>query len=512
MAIGDKFKKAWKAFRGIETSGRSSSEFPKMLRNYQAAQFNRLNADWFAPDTSANTEVFQGLVTLRNRARELERNDPYIKKYLKMIENNVVGSGFRLTNRAKDDDGKMDDNANRIIEENWNIWKRKKFASANGRMSLQDMERLYARSIARDGEVIIRMIRGFENPWGFALQFIEPDLLDEDLNTTLKNGNRIIMGIEIDENERPVSYWFKDKRSSTLPNEVTPFNRQGWKQIDASEIIHAIDFERANQTRAVSPMSASMENVKMLNGYMGAELVAARIGACKMGWYTSQSGDGADFDDNEDEETFEGAWIDNAEPGIFGQLPKDHGFTSFDPQHPTTAFGPFVKAELRAMASGLDVSYNMLANDSEGVNFSSLRGFVIAERDGYIVRQNNLIEDFLNPVFTAWLFQSMLMGSVPLPVSKFLKFDKPHFQGKRWQWVDPKKDAEANNIMVKNGWKTDSQVTSEQGGDFFDNLEIQNMDNEAGAGIVLPLQERNIKPTENEDDDENDNGLKVVNN
>ena len=154
----------------------------------------------------------------------------------------------------------------------------------------------------------------------------------------------------------------------------------------------------------------------------------------------------------------------------------------------------------------------MLANDSEGVNFSSLRGFVIAERDGYIVRQNNLIEDFLNPVFTAWLFQSMLTGAIPLPVSKFHKCDKPHFQGKRWQWVDPKKDAEANNIMVKAGWKTDSQVTSEQGGDFFDNLEIQAMDNEASAGIVLPLTERTIYTTETEEDDENDNGLTIVNN
>jgi len=508
MKFSRRIKRAWAALTSTPTG----------KRIYDSAKFSRLNADWFASNTSADTEVYQGMVTSRNRARDLERNNPYIRKYLNMVETNVVGSGFRLTNRARNDDGKMDERANRFIEESFAIWSRKKFASASGRLSFQDMQRLWARSLARDGEVICRIIRGFDNPWGFSLQFIDTALLDEDLNTTNSNGNKIIMGIELDKNERPVNYYFKDKSASTLPNEINPFTIQNWTVIPADEILHGIDFERANQTRAVTPMSAIMENIKQLQGYMTAELVAARIAACKMGFYTSQSGDDDTYNENEDQDSLQGEWLQNAEPGLFENLPTDHGFIAFDPQHPTTAFDPFVKAELRAIASGVDVSYNMLANDSEGVNFSSLRGFVVAERDGWIIKQNNEIEDFIKPVFSEWLRTSMMTGIINLPFSKFFKFDKPHFQGKRWQWVDPKKDAEANEIMTKHAWKTDSQVTSEQGGDFAENIDIQSLDNTIAEGVTLPPIERSapaprtqMDEDDMDDDNQNNNiGLKKV--
>lgn len=460
-------------------------------RRYEAAQFNNILADWVAGNTSANTEVYGGLVTIRSRARELERNNPYIQKYLSMCETNVVGSGFRLNMRVKNRDGSSDDMADRIIEESFAIWSRKKFASASGTMSFHDMQRLYQRTLDRDGEVIFRMHRGFDNNWGFAIQPIDVALLDEELNMTRPNGNTIVMGVELDKFERPLNYYFKNNFNNVIPNGADPFNSNGHTIIPANEIIHGKITERASQTRAVSPMSSVMTSLHQLDGYMNAELVASRVGACKMGFYTNTTGDEGSFDENEDPETMDGAWIDNAEPGIFQQLPNGWNVETFDPNHPSTAFKDFVKSELRNISSGLDVNYNMLASDGEGVNYSSLRGFVVADRDKWIIKQDQMIENFLRPVFEQWLSMSLISNAFPVPfkASDFNKFNKPFFQGRRWQWIDPLKDAQANVIQRDNTWKTDSQIASEQGNNLEDNAAIQEKDNNVSQVAREPFND-----------------------
>jgi hypothetical protein len=54
------------------------------------------------------------------------------------------------------------------------------------------MQRLFIKTVAR-GECLIRMIKGFDNPYRFALQFIEPDQLDEKFNDSRR---LIVMGVE----------------------------------------------------------------------------------------------------------------------------------------------------------------------------------------------------------------------------------------------------------------------------------------------------------------------------
>jgi capsid protein len=64
-------------------------------------------------------------------------------------------------------------------------------------------------------------------------------------------------------------------------------------------MIHAFLPERAMQTRGAPWMSPVIADLKMLNGYREAELVAARVGASKMGFFTSPTGDGFTPDDTD---------------------------------------------------------------------------------------------------------------------------------------------------------------------------------------------------------------------
>lgn len=62
--------------------------------------------------------------------------------------------------------------------------------------------------LVRDGEVLIRHIRNADNAFGCSLQILEPDFLDEEFNTSNPdNGNRIVMGVELNNFNRPEAFW-----------------------------------------------------------------------------------------------------------------------------------------------------------------------------------------------------------------------------------------------------------------------------------------------------------------
>src|SRR5258708_38109785 len=74
-------------------SSRVSSFFSgkRSLATYQGAIGSRLTLDWIATILSADQEIKGNVRLLRARARELSRNNPVAKSYLKILLSNVNG-------------------------------------------------------------------------------------------------------------------------------------------------------------------------------------------------------------------------------------------------------------------------------------------------------------------------------------------------------------------------------------------------------------------------------------
>ena len=163
----------------------------------------------------------------------------------------------------------------------------------------------------------------------------------------------------------------------------------------------------------------------------------------------------------------EGRVFEEVEPGQIGRLPAGTDeFIPFDPTHPTTQFGDFVKGQLRGAAAGLDVSYNTLGQDLEGVNFSSIRHGTLEERDTWKELQAFLIEHLCVRVYEAWLVMAITSGELPVPMRRLEKFHSVAWRPRGWQWVSPKDEALANKEAVSLGTKSRTQIASEQGMDF----------------------------------------------
>ena len=437
-------------------------------RGFNAASINRLTNDWLTAIVSADEEARRSLRRLRARSRELWMNNDYAVKFLGLLQNNVVGPQGIMPQMViaegrptkEQPTPPRDKFAEVVIEREFKRWTKMENASASGDMSFRDQQRLFIETLARDGEVLARKLRGFDNEFGFALQFMEVDYLDEDHNLTLSNGNQIRMGVELNRFRRPVAYHLRTSHPGDLSY---IFGGQRFVRVPAKDIIHGFMRHRPEQTRGVPWMHSAMTRMNMLGAYEEAELVAARIASSKMGFFTEKE---AVYEASD--EDAEGNLITDFEPGIWEKLPAGVEADLIEPTHPGDQFEPFMQQMLHGAASGLQVAYTSLTSDLKGVNFSSGRMGLLEERDFYRNLMNWFIDHFCNDVFTEWLTMALLKGVLPLPAGKLDKFNQPRWQLRGWQWVDPLKEAKANIESNDAGIKTKRDILAEHGRDLED--------------------------------------------
>lgn len=450
-------------------------------RSYAGASTSRLFSDFRGSQRSADSEIRPALRTLRNRTRDLSRNNEYVKRYLSLLKTNVIGDkGIRLQVKARNDSGQFDRVGNDIIEAAWDRWCEN--CSVDGKTTFLDAQRLAVECLARDGEVIIRKVRGYTNPSQFAIQFLEPDMLDDQKNELSKTGNRIRMGVEIDEYRKPMAYWMFTQHPGDS-DYISVAASSTHQRIESERIIHLFMPDRAQQTRGVPWLSPAISSLKMLHAYREAELVAARVGAAKMGFFTSPAGDGYQAD-----EIDQNVPIMEADPGTFVQLPKGVEFESFSPDHPNSGFEQFEKAVLRGIASGLGVSYYALANDLTAVSYSSIRAGELADRDFYKTIQQFMIQHFVKPIFQEWLVMAMTSGEVNLPIFRYEKFrNAAHFRPRGFAWVDPQREIAAHVMALNNGLVSMQDVEANYGRDIDEVFEQISLEKELAANYGLSM-------------------------
>ncbi|TRZ97675.1 MAG: phage portal protein [Deltaproteobacteria bacterium] len=452
MTFMERLKFVWKGLRSV--------------RAYAAAKMGRLTGDWLAVATSIDADIRSGMIPVRSRARDLSQNNEYAKAYLRAVKKNVIGSeGFKLQVKPieyVDGQKKPDRLATNILEQAFKEWSKPDTATVTGKVSFRKAQEIVIETVARDGEAFIRLIRNENiNRFGFSLQLIEPDWIDEKLNYELPGGSVVRMGIEVDRWRRPVAYYLST-RNHTLDVYGNIFASAPHERIPADDMIHMFDPERADQTRGISWMAPAMLGMHNLKGYIEAAIVNARSGANKLGFFRNAAntsgeytGDGTDASGNK---------TLLCEPGSFEDI-GDKEFTPYDPKYPEAQFDPFTKSILRGISAGLGVSFSSLSNDLTEVNFSSIRAGLIEERETWKSIQSWMIESMLDRVYGEWLFMTLMVGAVNLPATKYRKFNAPTWIGRRWAWVDPLKEVQAYKEAVAAGFKSATQIVAEGGGD-----------------------------------------------
>lgn len=482
-------------------------------RDFAGAGINRLTMSLSQSSRSINADLDSALAILRARARSLCANYDYARRFLSLVAANIVGAnGPTLQVRKLTTDGKtLDKEANQAIETHWGRWSA--VCDLRGLQTLTQMLHVVVKGVARDGEALVRTVRNKDLPYGIALQLLEPDRLDETLNQRLGNGNVVRMGVELDSMLKPVAYWLLTQH----PGENYRVHaQQKYDRVPAADLYHVYVNERAEQARGYTWMHAVLLRAAHAQGYEEAAVVAARLGASKVGFF-KRNGDPTSDDaikrmaDAVDATT--GALQMNAEPGEFIDLPPGYDFTSFDPDYPHQMYADFVRSCLRGFASGTDVDYASLSNDRASENYSSIRHGALESREAWKTGQEWLAARLLRPLFTDWLASGLITGAItwlnsgkPMKPELLSVFaDAARFQGRRWDWVDPKNDAEASRLLIEAGLASRTEIAAGQGRDFADIVEELAQEKKlldaAGLPATFSTAEAKPKPAAPKDDE-----------
>ncbi len=439
-------------------------------KGFDGAGTNRLMNDFVGGNTRSMDDILKNDIRkLRDRCRDLSRNNEFVRRYINLMKTNVIGShGIKLQVRAKDKTQNLDYVANNIIESRWKRWILKDNCDLSGRYGWLDMQNLLVQTLFTDGEVLVQFIENADNDFKFAINFLDCDLIDENKNG--HNGkNEIRMGVEFDyQTKRPVAYYLYDRNPYEYFMHTSSVES---KRVSAENLLHIYIPERANQSRGFSPIASVLKELKMLHAYAEAELVASRVNASAMGFITSPSGDQFTGEDTSSDGF---SPMMNVEAGTIQQLPQGSDFKKFDTTHPTTAFDPFIKSILRQISAGLNISYNDLSNDYSSVNYSSIRQASLNDRDYYKTVQQFVINHFCKPVYERWLKMYLTLGDEelsPLPMSKYNKFNDTVFIPRAFDWIDPLKEMNANVVGLKAGVVSMQDVVSKTGRDYEEHLE-----------------------------------------
>jgi len=455
------------ATHSVTFSQAAPLEPPKRkARTFAGAQTGRLLSDWAPGTTTRNDKIQRSLKAMRSRCRQLVDDNEYAKKIIQLHQDNVIGAqGLSLTVLARDSNQSLDILANDAIRDAWNEWGKMENCTVKGSRSWWHVQRTCARCEPQAGEVFIRMVRGFDNKFSFALQMLNPDCVDEELNNNLPNGNKIRMGIERNSWGRVVAYYIRKENPYDSFSTFTKHER-----VDAADIIHKfMPLGEDDEVRGVPWFHAPMKGMRMLESYDEAAMTAAQFGAANAGFMKElPDANGHYIGDGEDED---GNTMMEVSPGQMVKLPRGIDVTQFDVKYPHELYAYFIKARVRTMAAGVPgVNYNQLAGDYESVNYSSLRAAFLESQDAFMAVQRDFIEVVAEKIFSEWLKMALLVGAIlvngkPLPVDKFEKFNQPKFVPRGWPWVDPEKEVKAAKESVASGFSSRSEIISRQGKD-----------------------------------------------
>jgi len=403
---------------------------------------------------------------MRSRSREQVENNDYARRFRQMLQSNVVGpDGILLQSRLVNARGNLTKPINDAVEWAWYRWGMPEHCHIVGHSSWADLQRQIITSVAEDGEAFIRLIR--TGRYGLQLQLIDPEYIPIELERDARQGaGRIRMGIEYDAWDRPVAYWMTDSQGDYY------YGAGRYQRIPADEIVHAFVPFRSGALRGLPWMSSALLTLHMMDQYADAAVVNARMGAAKMGFICSESGEAPPLTGRDSDG---GPEID-AEPGTFPVLPDGYRVEKFETQYPNGEFGDFMKVLARKVAAGLNVNYASLAGDLSDANYSSLKHGVAEEREFWRTLQNWMIDAVCRRVFRAWLDRAALRHQIKGvdPTMTDALVEAATWQARRWEWVDKLDGVKADLLAVNARTRSLSEIIRESGRDPDDVwLEIQ---------------------------------------
>lgn len=473
-------------------------------REYDAAKNSRLRKKSHDKG-DADSTIYKAGDKIRIQARYLDENHDIAKGILDTLVNKVIGTGITIEPQVKDKNGNNLIEVNNQILELFNEWAKK--PETTGELHWNMVQRLIARTLFRDGEVLIQKLEGnikgldYSSKVPFLIELIEPDLLPFELNS---ESPLIIQGVEKDNWNKPIAYHLYKVHPGSINSNLYS-HKEIIRKISANNILHPKIINRIGQTRGISIFASVMNRLDDIKDYEESERVASKVAAAMCAYIKKPSSNIVDDETSKDERLMK------MQPGmIFDNLMPGEEIGMIDPKRPNTMIEVFLKTQLRGVAAGTYTNYSTISKDYNGT-YSAQRQEMVENKANYDVLLDYLINSCFRPIWESFIKIAILSNNIKIPNNvKYETLNDADFRGASVPWIDPQKEIQAEIDAVSAGFKSRSQVIRERGYNPHYVLEQikqeQNEEKQSGLKFTTTINASNNENDKtNNKDDNNDN-------
>lgn len=430
--------------------------------------------NWVHEGGSANADVVPELPILRARSRDLVRNVPLATGALATNVTHVIGDGLKL--RAQCDRQAL--GISETQAETFNRAAEREFAMACATMDftrVQDFGELQAlvfRSMLESGDVfVIRRFRQHPgDAFGLKLQVIEADRVcnpgrGADTETRVD-------GVEFAEAGWPQAIHVADAHPGDFNRRALNWRRVPMRYNDGRPIVlHLFERLRPDQARGVPYLAPVVEAIKALGDFTEAEVRAAVVSAMFTVFVKSDGGE----DSSPLPTTGTGGANDDAEialgSGAVVDLGPGEDIQIASGARPNPQFDAFVTSVIRHIGVALELPFELLIKHFTA-SYSASRAALEMAYHTFRRRRAWMARKFCQPVYEWVLEEAIASGRISAPgffddAAMRQAWARATWTGPVRMTLDPMKDAQADEIDRRNGWKTSQQIMTERtGGDF----------------------------------------------
>lgn len=483
---------------------------------FHGGQIDQLTHDWNPRSLSpAQLHRMDGRV-LRSRARDLYDNNPWAQSGVNAWVTNVVECGITPKPRFSEEMGGQE--ASKAWQDGWNWW-----GGIDGELNecdvtyannIYELMALWFLEILVGGGCITNyrtLPRSQSNGHSIPLacELIPEERFAEDKDTFVishnskKSSNQIVNGVEIESSTgRAVAYWvrqFDPNDTSRQMEEPLRLSRDHAK--------YSYLKKRSGQYRGYTMLAASVIWLWKLGYFTDNELMASVVKSCYAVMIKSDDEVATGLGDGTSVVTdMDGNSVEKISPVSFMRVPSDAEVTGVGPHMPKSDEEAFIMFIQRAIAMGIDLSYEEMSRDATKGNFAQIRSSKAGDQKRFRVGQKFTIRNFCNPTWHRFVKMASTFGVEGFPTPSDLMLNLRGFMLTTWRtpgWVsvNPLEDAKANQIKLDTKTTTREIIVSADGGDIEEIDEQIVREETASPGLRYGLGQAN-DPSEMEDSEE----------
>lgn len=439
-------------------------------RGYRSAKEDDNATPFSGQSRSADGETLLEAGKLRDRSRELHRDDSVASGLLDTFVREIIGTELRPQSAAKEK--KDADNIESVWED------RRATLNPTELVPIGQWFRILANKLVEDGEAIVKraISKAGEPVW---FEIVESERLETPTDAQPRDSEGSIRkGVERDRDGKIVAYWvMKRHPGDVIPGSgsvqkftsQTALQKRNFTRVGVDSLRHVKLADRPGQSRGIALLHAVLQDLRDLDLLILACLKRTQVAACF-----------ALFIKSEQKvpdllaltaENYGYRLKQNIVPGMIFKLFPNESIQEVIPNFSAPDLAPFVVLLARRIGAAVGVSWQTVLRDWSESTYSSARTQILADSPTMQILRHDLKEGILD-----WLWSSVMEDAALRGDERLAGLDAATLKLVKWiangrPWIDPLKEAQATELKLKLRITTRRDVCGELGTDWEEQLE-----------------------------------------